>query len=309
MATIKVFGHKVPDTDSVCSAIVFAWYLTEKKSTPATAYIAGKPNKETAYALKKLKVKTPELIESVEEGDKVVIVDSTNPEELIGNLEEAEVLEVIDHHKLGGLKTSTPLKATIRPLGCSSTVIWEVLKADGVNELPKEVASLMLTAILSDTLKLTSPTATENDKQAVAELQKMTDLNVDEYAEELFAAKSDLTGMGAKDVLLADAKEFDLKGKKVLIGVHETTKPGNALKMKTELISEMNKVMAEKKYDGVFFFIVDILNAYAEAITASPFEKGVVEKAFSVEVKDNQVKLPGIVSRKKQIVPNLEKAL
>lgn len=309
MTNIKVFGHKTPDTDSVCSAIAFAWYLTEKKGTPATPYIAGVPNKETAFALNKLGVGTPEKIDSIGEGDQVAIVDTTNPDELISNPEEAEVLEIVDHHKLGGLKTITPLKATIRPLGCSSTVIWGIMKSEGVNRVPKEIAGLMLTAIISDTLKLTGPTTTDEDKVAVDELKEIAGLDVESYATELFEAKSDLTGMSPKDVLLADAKEFDLADKKVLVGVHETTNPKNALAMKKELIEEMNAVKTEKKYDGAFFFIVDILASYAEAILASDYEKGVVEKAFNALASNDQANLPGIVSRKKQIVPALEKAL
>lgn len=311
MSNIKVFGHKTPDTDSVCSAIVFSWYMTEIKNTPATPFIPGNPNKETAFAIKKLGISTPEKIEVVNEGDKVAIVDTTNPDELIDGVENAEVIEIVDHHKLGGLKTSSPLNTTIRPVGCTSTVIYEILNAKNVTDIPKNIASLMITAIISDTLNLTGPTTTAEDKAAVSELNKVANLDLDSYAGELFTAKSDLTGMSARDILMADAKELDLAGKKILIGVHETTTVENAISMKSEILSEMNSVKAEKKYNGIFFFVVDILNAYAEAILVSEYEKQVIEKAFSVTANKtgDQATLPSIVSRKKQIIPALEKAL
>lgn len=311
MANIKVFGHKSPDTDSTCSAIFYAWYLTEKMNNPATPYIAGAPNKETTFALEKLGVQCPETITSVSENDQTVIVDTTNPDELIDGIENAQIVEIVDHHKLGGLTSQYPLKATIRPVGCSATVIFSILKQEDQTDIPPQMASLLLTAIISDTLNFTSPTTTEEDKQAAKDLQKISGIDVDKYADELFTAKSDLTGMTAKDVLLADAKELDLSGKKVLVAVHETTNPKNALAMKNDIISEMNLVKTDKNYDGVFFFIVDILNAYAEALPASRHEKEIIEKAFSVSADEdsNQIHLPGIVSRKKQIVPSLENAL
>jgi manganese-dependent inorganic pyrophosphatase len=307
---IKVFGHKTPDTDSVCSSIVYAWYLKNKKNIEAQACILGDINKETEFVLQKFQVEKPQILESLHSEDEVVIVDTNNPEELLEGINEAKLKEVIDHHKLsGGLTTSEPIKVTIRPLACTATILWQMFQSEENSDIPKEMAGLFVSAIISDTLNFSSPTTTEDDKKAVEELAKIAEIDVNKHAEEMFSAKSDLSGMSAKDVLMSDSKLFDMKGKKVRVGVLETTKPENALAMKDEILNEMENVKNEESLDAHFFFVVDILNSSSEVIVAGEFEKEIIEKAYNCKVENSQAHLDGTVSRKKQMIPNIEKAI
>ncbi len=305
---IKVFGHKPPDTDATCSPIVYAWYLSEKKSTPAKAFRLGELNRETKFVLEKFSIKTPDVISKVGEDDKVIIIDTTNPDELPEGITEAEVVEIIDHHKMGGLTTQAPLKATIRPIACSATILWQIMKEDGNEDITKEMAGLLVSAILSDTLKFTSPTTTDEDKKAAEELVKIADIDIDSHSKEMFGAKSDLSGMTPEEILLVDAKTFEFGSKKTIVGVLETTKPENALSQKDDLLKEMKAIKEKKQLDEMFFFVIDIIESEATALVIDS-AKDAVKKAFDIKVEDNQVHLPGVVSRKKQIVPNLEKAL
>jgi len=289
---------------------VYAWYLSEKKNTPAKAYAPGNLNRETEFILKKFKVETPEKIESVTEKDKIIIIDTTNPDELIEGVDKAEIVEIIDHHKLaGGLSTPGPISITVRPVACCATILWRQFKREGNDDIPMEIAGLLLSAVLSDTLKFTSPTTTDEDKEASEELAKIVGVDIDQYCEEMFEAKSDLSGMNEKDVVLIDSKVFDLAGKKIRISVLETTKVENALLMKDGILSAMCNIAKEEMLDGIFFYIVDILKSEATLLVPDKFEIETAQKAHDCEIKDNQAKLPGVVSRKKQIVPNLEKAL
>ncbi|MBU0976190.1 MAG: manganese-dependent inorganic pyrophosphatase [Patescibacteria group bacterium] len=307
---IKIFGHKSPDTDSTCSPIVYAWYLSNKKNTEAEALRLGNINREAEYVLKKFEIETPKLLEKLEDDDKVIIIDTNNPKELPGNLEAVELIELIDHHKLaGGLSTSTPVKVTMRPIACSATIIWGIMKSEGNTDIPTNMAGLLVSAILSDTLKFTSPTTTEEDKQAAEELAKIAGIEIDIHAKEMFEAKSDLNGMKPKDILLSDSKIFELNGKKVRVSVLETTKPENAIAMKGDLLKGIDELKKEESLDFMFFFVVDILNSEAEVLIQSDSEKEIAEKAFDCKVEDNQANLPGVVSRKKQIIPELERVV
>jgi manganese-dependent inorganic pyrophosphatase len=307
---IKVFGHKTPDTDSVCSAIVYAWYLKNKKSTEAEAFILNNTNKETNFVLQKFQVEKPKILESLKSEDEVVIVDTNSPEQLLEGINEAKLKELIDHHKLaGGLTTSEPIKVTIRPLACTATILWQMFQSEENSDIPKEMAGLFVSAIISDTLNFSSPTTTQDDKKAVEELAKIAEIDVNKHAEEMFSAKSNLSGMSAKDVLMSDSKLFDMKGKKVRVGVLETTKPENALSMKEEILEELKNVKAEESLDAHFFFVVDILNSAADVLVAGENEKEIIEKAYNCKVENNQAHLDGIVSRKKQMIPKIENSL
>lgn len=309
MAIIKVFGHKSPDTDSVCSSIVWAWYLENVRKTPAASYVLGEVNNETKYVLDRFGFSVPEELESLAEGDIVNVVDTTNPDELLDGLENVELTEIVDHHKLGGLRTASPLAATIRHVACTCTVIWQIMKYEGFAEIPKNIAGLMLGAIISDSLNLTSPTTTDLDKKAVAQLSEICGEDKDKLAEEQFEAKSDLDGIAAVELVVLDSKTFEFKGRKVRLSVLETTAPENALKMKDELIDEMKTLKEKEVLDIMMFFVVDILKAEAVLIVPGKDEEALAKKAFHCEISDSVATLPGVVSRKKQIVPSVEKAL
>lgn len=308
---VKVFGHLVPDTDATCSAIVYAWYLKEYRGLDATAYILGEVNKETQYVLGQFGEKTPQVLTQLTEGETVVVVDTNNPEELLPDFQKASLLEIVDHHKLtGGIATSTPVSMTLRPVACTSTIVWQIMQQDNHGDLPQNVAGLMLAAILSDTLNFTSPTVTDADRDAAKALAVLAKVTPDELAAGMFEAKSDLSGMSARDVILMDGKTFNMEGKKIRISSLETTKPGNAMSMEADLIREMETVKKEEGLDGFFFFIVDILTTSAQLVVSSAFERSVAEKGYpEAHFEGNVTQLPGVVSRKKQMVPNIEQGI
>ena len=311
MSKIKVIGHKGPDTDTVCSAISFAWFLTNKKNKKAEPFILGKLNKETEFVLKKFRIETPQQLDKFNSGDKVAIVDTNNIDDLPKSIKESEIVEIIDHHKLcSGLATSFPIPVTIRPVAATATIIWQKMKKEKVVEkVPHEIVGIMLSAILSDTLKFTSPTTTDEDKKAVEEISEICGEDVDKLCEEMFEAKSDLSGMDAKDILLVDSKVFEAKGKKVRYSVLETTDPKKAVSMKEKLIDAMKIIKEEEKLEYLFFFAVDILKSKSILITLTDEEKKIAEKAFSKRFDGDTLDLPGVVSRKKQMIPSIESIL
>jgi manganese-dependent inorganic pyrophosphatase len=304
---IKVFGHKSPDTDATCSAIAYAWYSTQR-GQEAEGFILGEVNKETEYVLKTAGVDKPKILSELSEGDNVVIVDTNNPEELPEDLDRAKILKIVDHHKLAGLKTDEPLDVFMKPVGCTSTLIHQRIGWEGLTST-REIAILLLSAILSDTLNFTSPTTTDQDKKAAEELSKIAGLDIEKHCDEMFAAKSDLTGLSAEDIVMMDSKVFDFKGKKVRISVLETTKPENAKTMKSKINAEVEKAKLEENLHAAFFFVIDIINNGAELFAGNDIEKEIARKAFEKDFEGEYMNLPGVVSRKKQIAPAIEAAV
>jgi manganese-dependent inorganic pyrophosphatase len=308
--SIKVFGHLIPDTDATCAAIVYAWYLSNHKNLDAEAFVLGDLNKETQFVLKHFGQKTPETLTGIGEGEVVVLVDTNNPEEILPDFKHASLLEIVDHHKLvGGIATSSPVSITMRPVACTTTIIWQMIVQENHTDIPVEVAGLMLAAILSDTLNFTSPTTTDADKEAAKALAIIAKEDSDKLADGMFEAKSDLSGMSTKDILLMDGKIFKLADKKVRISCLETTKPGSAMAMESELVKEIESLKKEEGLDAMFFFIVDILTSSSQLLLASSVERVVAERGFDGQIQGNVMSLPGVVSRKKQMVPAIEKGL
>lgn len=303
---IKVFGHLNPDTDSTCAALVYSWFLSEHRGQEAEPYLLGKPNNEALCVLRKFGFPTPELLTVLEKGDEVVLVDTSNPGELPQSIGEATIREIVDHHKLAGLSTAEPLTITSRPVACTTTIILDIIQRQGVKEIPKDIAGLMLAAIISDTLKFTSPTTTDEDRKAADHLVAIAGVSVDDLAQEMFAAKSDLTGMAPKDLLLSDSKVFTMGDKTVRVSSLETTDPQQALKIEQDIKAAALELKVEEKLDGLFFFIVDILSTSSTLLIVSVFEELTATKAFGGTVSDGRMELPGVVSRKKQMVPPLE---
>ena len=302
---IKIFGHKAPDTDTVCSALAYAWFKN-KTGTEAEGYRLGDLNKETKYVLNHFDIESPQLLTSLNKGDQVIIVDTNNVDELPENINDAEILEIVDHQKrTGSLSTYKPIPVIIKPIASTATIIWKHIKHSGV-EIEKSIAGLLLAGIVSDTLKLTSPTTTEKDRSAIEELLNITGENLETLADEMFAAKGDLTGMSARDVLLVDSKIFEMGSNKVRVSVLESTKPENALSMKEDLLKDMAELKAEEGLNYLFFFAIDILNSEATLLTETDIEKELASKAFDNTFKEDLMTLPGVVSRKKQIIPSLQ---
>lgn len=306
--TLKVFGHKSPDTDTTCCAVIWAWYLGEHTSTKAIPYVLGELNKETTFVLNRWSVPQPELLEAVTAEDTVVIVDTNNPQELFDNINETTIHAIIDHHKLvGGLMTNSALSMTIRPLASTASVIHDLMGAEAIQSMPNDIAGLMLSCILSDTLEFRSPTTTPHDKSIATKLAEKLGVDMSAYAQEMFAAKSDVSEYTDAGLLHIDSKKFEVGDKNVRISVIETTAPETVLARKEGIVKAINELLSsEAGVDDVLFFVIDILNEEATVLTYSDLTKKIINTSFEVSTEGDTVVLPGIVSRKKQIVPVLK---
>ena len=304
--TLQVFGHKAPDTDSTGSALIWAWYLGQIKGTPAAARLLGTPNTEAAFMLQRWGVDQPAIIDDVEDDAPVVIVDTNNPAELPANINNADIRGIIDHHKLtGGLQTKGPIDITVRPLACTATILHEMMGADAA-QMPDWVKGLMLSCILSDTLEFRSPTTTDVDKDLAVALAADLGLSIPDYAAEMFEAKSDVSAFSDAELLRMDSKEYEVDGTKFRVSVLETTAPKIVLDRKDSLVASLTDVAAEDGVDQVLLFVIDILNEEATLLVPNDLVKGVAEKSFGATVSGDTVVLPGIMSRKKQIIPALK---
>ncbi len=301
---IKIFGHKAPDTDATGAAIIWSWFLGTK-DVEATPYVLGTPNTEAAFVLQRWGYETPELLEDVDADDMVVIVDTNNPAELPAHINDATVIEIIDHHMLvGGLKTKQPINITIEPVASTATVMANMMGED-LTTAPDAIKGLILSCVLSDTLEFRSPTTTEVDMSLAHFLADELGVDIAEYAAEMFAAKSDVSRFSDAELLRMDSKEYAVDGVKFRVSVLETTSPETVLARKENLIETMTTVAAEDEVDQVLLFVVDILNEQATLLIPNDFVKKVAEKSFDTTVSGDIVILPGVVSRKKQIIPNL----
>ncbi|KIN73704.1 manganese-dependent inorganic pyrophosphatase [Sulfitobacter guttiformis] len=304
--TTLVFGHKSPDTDSTGSPIIWAWYMSEIMGTPAKAVLLGEPNTEALFMLDHWKLDKPEIITDVEAGQDVVIVDTNNPAELPDTINDANITAIIDHHKLvGGLETAGPITIRIEPLACTATIMWKMIGKD-IAQMPSNVKGAMLTCILSDTLEFRSPTTTQEDKAIAWSLAEDLEVDIPTYAAQMFAAKSDVSSFSEAELLRMDSKEYEIAGKQFRISVLETTSPEAILSRKAELMAAMPAVAQEDGADQVLLFVVDILNEEATMLIPNELSKTVAEKSFDAKVTGDTVVLPGIMSRKKQIIPFLK---
>ena len=304
--TTLVFGHKSPDTDSTGSPIIWAWYLNEVKATKAEAVLLGEPNTEANFVLKYWDCPKPRIVTEIADGTKAVIVDTNNPAELPANVNALDVQAIIDHHKLvGGLETKGVIDITIRPLACTATLMHDLMGADAA-KMPKWVKGLMLSCILSDTLEFRSPTTTAHDKALAEALAKDLGLSIADYAAKLFEAKSDVGAFSDAELLRMDSKEYTVDGKELRVSVLETTAPKVLLDRKAALMAAMPGVAKEDGADQVLLFIVDILNEEATLLVPNDFVKTIAEASFPCTVTGDTVVLPGIMSRKKQIIPALK---
>ena len=304
--TIQVFGHKSPDTDTTGSAIVWAWYLNEIKGTPAEAVLLGEPNTEAAFMLTRWGLNKPAIIEDVADNAPVVIVDTNNPAELPANINNADIQAIIDHHKLvGGLETKGPIDITIRPLACAATILIDLMGEDAA-KMPEAIKGAALTCILSDTLEFRSPTTTDHDKAVAEKLASDLGLTISDYAAEMFAAKSDVSAFSDAELIRMDSKEYEVDGTKFRVSVLETTAPEIPLGRKDSLMETYATVKSEDGVDEVLLFVVDILKEEATLLVPNDLVKAVAEKSFGASVAGDTVVLPGIMSRKKQIIPNLK---
>ena len=304
--TTLVFGHKSPDTDSTGSPIIWAWYLTSVRNTPAKAVLLGEPNTEAAFMLTHWDLPKPEIIADVTADDTVVIVDTNNPAELPASINDAQITAIIDHHMLvGGIKTRTPIDITIRPLACTATIMHDLM-GDAVATAPRAIKGAMLSCIVSDTLEFRSPTTTAHDRAVAMALAADLGVDIATLATAMFEAKSDISAFSDAALLRMDSKEYTVAGKDLRISVLETTAPKIVLDRKASLMASMEAVAAEDGADQVLLFVIDILREQATLLIPNDLVRQLAEASFGVKVTGDTVVLPGVMSRKKQIIPALK---
>lgn len=300
---VLIFGHKNPDTDTICSSMVKEILNKKNGCKKSKAVRLGNINKETQYALNYLGLEAPELIEKVEEGQEVILVDHNEFNQSVEGIENAKILEVVDHHRISNFETSEPLYYTARPFGCTSTILFEKFKASGI-EIEKTEAILMASAIISDTLLLKSPTTTSHDKEALEELAKIANIDLDTYGIEMLKAGTDLDDFSEEELINLDAKKFEENGVKCVIAQVNTVSIEDVLKRKEKLEEAINNEIEKDNLNLFVFAITDILNSNSQIIALGN-RTDIIEKSYKLE--DNMAFLKGVVSRKKQILPMVEK--
>lgn len=304
--TTLVFGHKSPDTDATMSAIIWAWYLTNLRGGNAEARLLGVPNTEAAFVLKHWGFEQPPIIADVSAGQDVVIVDTNNPAELPPSINDANIMAIIDHHMLvGGLKSKTPINVVMRPLACTATVMHDIIGAD-LAKLPPKVRGAMLSCILSDTLEFRSPTTTDHDRAVAMALAADLGVSIPDLAAAMFAAKSDVSAFSDAELLRMDSKEYTVAGHDLRISVLETTAPQVVLDRKASLMAAMAAVASQDGAEQVLLFVIDILREEATLLVPNALVKTIAEASFGVTVLGDTVVIPGLMSRKKQIIPALK---
>ena len=306
MSKVLVFGHQNPDTDTITSALVYA-HLKQQLGADVEAVRLGEVNNETAFALEKFGFEAPRLVEGVEAGAEVILVDHNEFQQSAKGIEEARVLEVIDHHRIANFQTSDPLYFRAEPVGCTATILNKLYKENGV-EVPANIAGLMLSAIVSDTLLFKSPTCTEQDVKAGEELAKIAGVDAAEYGLAMLKAGADLSDKSLEDLLSLDAKGFEFGAYKATVAQVNAVDIEDVLGRQEELVALLTKDVADNNLDLFFFVVTDILNNDSTAVAVGA-QAEAAAKAFGAEIVDGRIALPGVVSRKKQIVPVLTDGL
>ena len=302
---ILIFGHKNPDTDSICSSIVKQRLNESDGKNNTEAVRLGKVNKETQYVLDYLKIEAPRLIEKVEEGQKVIMIDHNEFNQSVDGIEKAKIIGVVDHHRIANFQTSEPLYYTAKPYGCTSTILFKEYKSKGI-EIGKEEAVLMASAIISDTLLLKSPTTTKHDKNALKELGEIANIDINQYGMEMLKAGTDLSEFSADELIELDAKSLDKDGTKFVIAQVNTASIDDVLEREAEIKNAINKKIQQEGLKLFVFVITDILNSNSEIIVLGE-RASIIPKAFGKELENDKALLEGVVSRKKQILPNIDK--
>lgn len=307
MKEVYIFGHKSPDTDTICSSLVKEKLDKEQGLENHKAYRLGDLNKETEYVMNYLKIDAPKLIEKVEDGQEVILVDHNEALQSAENIENAKIIEVVDHHKIN-MKTNEPLTYTARPYGCTSTILYQEFVSKDL-PIDKETAILMLSAIISDTLLLKSPTCTSYDIDAFNSLEEIAGIDAKEYGLNMLKAGTDISSNTAEEIINMDAKTFEENGKKFVVAQINTADIDDVFKRKDEFTKAINSEIKSKGLNFFMFVVTDIVNTNSKAIVLGE-DKDVAEKAFGKKLdSDNSMFLEGVVSRKKQIAPPLLKNL
>lgn len=305
MSKVFITGHKNPDTDSICSALGYA-ALKRGLGVDAVAVRAGEINKETRYALDYFKVEAPELVQSVEEKQPVILVDHNEAGQAVDGLDAADLREIVDHHRLGGINTANPVFVHIEPVGCTATIVTRMFTCQGV-EIPKEIAGLLLSAIISDTVLFKSPTCTPQDKEAAEKLAGIAGVDLKEYGMAMLKAGADLGDLAAAQIVRTDSKPFSFGRYKAVVSQISVMDTAGILAKKDELTSAMKELCQAEGYDLALLMVTDIMEESTELVFVGEPRK-LIADAFGKDASGDSIYLPGVMSRKKQIVPQLTEA-
>lgn len=303
MSKTLVFGHQNPDTDAIGAAIAFA-HLQNVLGKDVEAVALGTPNEETQFALSTFGLEAPRVITSVKpEADSVMLVDHNEFQQSAVDIADVAILSVVDHHRISNFETANPLYYRAEPVGCTSTIVLKLYKEANVS-VPKEIAGIMLSAIVSDTLLFKSPTCTPEDVAAAKELAEIAAVNVESYGLDMLKAGTNLSTKSVDTLLEFDAKSFPMGDKKVRIAQVNTVDIAEVLERQAEFEQVMAAENGRNGYDLFLLVITNILDSDSELLVVGE-PKANVEEAFGVTLNNNRAFLPGVVSRKKQIVPQL----
>ena len=308
MSKFLVFGHQNPDTDAIASSYGWAHLEREVFGRDAEVVALGTPNEETAFALEYFGVTAPRVVESAKaEGvNQVILTDHNEFQQSIADIKEVEVAAVIDHHRVANFETANPLYMRLEPVGSASSIVYRAFKENGVTP-PKEVAGLLLSGLISDTLLLKSPTTHATDPQVAAELAEIAGVNLEEYGLALLKAGTNLASKSAEELIDIDAKTFALNGSDVRVAQVNTVDIAEVLERQEEIEVAMTAAIVSEGYSDFVLMITDIVNSNSEILAlGSNMDK--VEAAFNFKLENNHAFLPGAVSRKKQVVPQLTDA-
>lgn len=306
MVNTFIFGHKNPDTDTIASALVME-DLQKELGNDVQAARLGDVSDETQFALDYFKVQAPALLETPLKDKDVILVDHNEFQQSADDISDATITMVVDHHRISNFETAAPLYYRAEPVGCTTTILKKMYEENDI-EIKPEIAGLMISAIISDTLLFKSPTCTEQDKQACEALAKIANVDLNEYGLEMLKAGASVKGKSPEFLLNMDAKSFNMGDKVVRIAQVNTVDVNEVLEIQEDVENEINAIIAKEQYDLFVFVITDILNSDSTAIALGK-EQQVVTKAFNTELNGNVAVLPGVVSRKKQVVPPIDELL
>ena len=304
MSKVFVFGHQNPDSDAIGSSYGYA-YLKRQLGVDAEAVALGTPNEETAFVLDYFGVEAPRVVESAQsEGvNQVILTDHNEFQQSISDIKDVEVIEVVDHHRVANFETANPLMMRLEPVGSASSIVYRMFKENNV-EVPKEVAGLLLSGLISDTLLLKSPTTHPSDKVIAPELAELAGVNLEEYGLAMLKAGTNLASKSAEELIDIDAKTFELDGNNVRVAQVNTVDIAEVLERQAEIEAAIQAANAANGYSDFVLMITDIVNSNSE-ILALGANMDKVEAAFNFKLENNHAFLPGAVSRKKQVVPQL----
>lgn len=306
MSEVKTFvaGHKSPDTDSICSAISYANLLTQM-GTPATPVCAGDANKETKYVLEHFGFEHTQIVTNWEEfapnGGDLYLTDHNESKQIIDGYKSMNMCGVIDHHRIGDFETDGPVFIRMEPVGCTNTILTK-LYIENNQEIPKNIAGLMLSAIISDTVLFRSPTCTETDKEMAHKLAAIAGVDIDSYGLDMLKAGADISDLTNDEIVRTDMKEFSEAGQTISIGQISVMDTTDVLAKQAELVAALEALRTTNGYAASYIMVTNILDESTTLIYSGDVES-VVVNAFGKDVKDNAVFLPNTMSRKKQIVP------